>query len=82
MPERLWRLIEEVLVKEGTTKGTERLAKAVKRHPDSVARWIKTKNIPKPHDAFVLAKACGASESEATDIGKELLASATATKAS
>lgn len=61
--------IQQFLVKEEA--GMTRLALAVNKHQGTVQRWINAGRIPGAHDRYLVALACGYSETDALDLAKE-----------
>jgi hypothetical protein len=69
MSKRFREVVDQYLMKEGPA-GKAVLAAAAGKHPATIDRWIKN-GCPTPHDAYMIALACGRSEQEAQILANE-----------
>jgi ribosome-binding protein aMBF1 (putative translation factor) len=70
MSETLLERLKELEIKKGREWFAD-LAKSIKKDPQTIRRWIRSRSIPKGHDAYELALACGFNEEDALRLAKE-----------
>jgi hypothetical protein len=78
MSKRIRDIVEQHITKHGRV-GKAQLCDAVEKSEKTLDRWM-SQGIPKAHDAYKLALACGCSEKDALRLAREEVLSDVATE--